>query len=112
MLANAMPIYVFRCTACGREVEEIQKYTDPPPVSEDLCSGAPADSEASRDQEIERLEKRETCNFERVPTTASQRWPGDHNNDGRAGWVRQKDGVTMVRVQQGRNSTKYGEGSV
>ena len=110
MLANAMPIYVFRCTACGREVEEIQKYTDPPPVSEDLCSGAPADPEASLDQEIERLEKRETCNFERVPTTFTQRWDGTYNNDGRAGWQRQGD--AMVRVQQGKNSTKYGEGSV
>lgn len=109
-----MPIYCYRCTSCGREVEELQKYTDPPPVSEDLCAGPSRSDEDAEDaeveQEITRRATRVACVFERVPTTFTQRWDGTYNNDGRAGWQRQGD--AMVRIQQGTNSTKYGEGSV
>ena len=27
-----MPLYAFRCESCGREQEELQEQTDPPPV--------------------------------------------------------------------------------
>lgn len=50
------------------------------------------------------------CQLERVPTTFTQRWNGDYSNDGRGGWVRQGD--AMVKMTPGKNSTRYGEGSV
>ena len=32
-----MPIYVYQCSACGASVEEIQKFTDPPPEKCEEC---------------------------------------------------------------------------
>lgn len=110
--STSMPIYEYQCTVCGRHVEEIQRFEDPPPVLEDLCPGPSRDDEACGDRTIGdvRSATRGPCQLERVPTTFTQRWDGTYNNDGRAGWQRQGD--AMVRVQQGRNSTKYGDGSV
>ncbi len=37
-----MPLYVYRCDACGREVEELQKMgADDPPSIESCPSGGP-----------------------------------------------------------------------
>lgn len=92
-----MPIYVYRCDACLREIEEIQRFDDPPPESTEICTkGSP--------------EQQAPCRLERVISVAHQRWPGDYNNDGRGGWVRQGD--AMVKMTQGKETTRYGEGSV
>jgi hypothetical protein len=109
-----MPIFEYECTRCGRHVEEIQKFDDPPPVIDDPCPGPPRDPEATRDEEIA-----PACDLVRVPTTFTQRWNGDYSNDGRGGWVRQPNRFdpsgnsdTMVKMTPGKNSTRYGEGSV
>lgn len=98
-----MPIFVYVCTRCGREVEEIQKFTDPPPISDEPCPEAEVISGAGSATQ-------DPCNLERVPTTFLQRWDGSYNNDGRGGWVRQGD--AMVKMTQGKNTTRYGDGSV
>ncbi len=35
-----MPIYAYGCTACGAEVEYIQKFSDPPKEVCESCGGA------------------------------------------------------------------------
>ncbi len=85
-----MPIYVYRCERCGREVEEIQKYNDPPPVLvEDCVMGAEIDGNGLQ-----------PCELRRVPTTFEQRWLGDYSSEGRAGWQRQ--GKFMVKRTEGK----------
>lgn len=106
----AMPIYVYECSRCHRQLEEIQRYTDPPPADDLPCEAA-----VERDEKGEEIlvdSGSQTCNFERVPTTFTQRWNGDYSNDGRGGWVRQADGLGMVRMTQGKNTTNYGDGHV
>lgn len=34
-----MPIYVYECSKCGAEVEEIQKLSDPPLERHEPCGG-------------------------------------------------------------------------
>ena len=34
-----MPIYEYRCLACGHQFELIQKFSDPPAQACDVCSG-------------------------------------------------------------------------
>jgi putative FmdB family regulatory protein len=77
-----MPIYVYRCERCGREVEEIQKYDDPPPRDDTPCTASQADPSP--------------CDLRRAPTTFTQRWLGEYSSDGRGGWTRQGDFVTKV----------------
>ncbi len=90
-----MPLYDYRCHACGREIEELQRYEDPPPIVEEICPSSPANQQAP-------------CRMERVASIAHQRWNGDYSNDGRGGWVRQGD--AMVKMTKGKESTRYGEG--
>lgn len=89
-----MPIYVYRCSRCSREVEELQKFSDPAPITEEPCGEDPA----------------QTCDLHRAPTTFTQRWVGDYSSEGRGGWQRQ--GEAMVRQVPGANTTTYGDGSV
>ena len=35
-----MPIYEFRCKKCGKEIERIQKFSDPLPKVHEGCGGA------------------------------------------------------------------------
>ena len=35
-----MPTYQYRCTECGRELEVVQKFTDPALTHCDACQGA------------------------------------------------------------------------
>src|SRR5262245_16690172 len=37
--SEPMPIFEYECTRCGRRVEEIQKFGDPPPALDDPCTG-------------------------------------------------------------------------
>jgi len=91
-----VPIYEYRCDACGRTVEEYQQhFEDPPPESTEICPEAPSDQQAP-------------CRLERIISVANQKWNGDYSNDGRGGWVRQGD--AMVKMQKGKESTRYGEG--
>jgi putative FmdB family regulatory protein len=84
-----MPIYVYRCSKCEEAVEEIQKYDDPPPVRDCPQGG--------------------TCAFERQMTSASRfKFVGE----GWGGNELQSDGQTIMRKIKGKNTTKYGEGSV
>ena len=34
-----MPIYEYRCTKCGHEMEALQKFSDPPLTECELCNG-------------------------------------------------------------------------
>jgi len=34
-----MPVYEYECGKCGGRVEEIQKFSDPPPKKHDGCGG-------------------------------------------------------------------------
>ena len=36
---NALPLYEYRCTACGHKFEKIQKFSDEPLLSCPLCQG-------------------------------------------------------------------------
>lgn len=90
-----MPLYDFRCSACGRTIEVLQKYEDPPPESSEICTASPENQQAP-------------CRLERAPSIAHQRWNGDYSNDGRGGWQRQGD--AMVKLTPGKESTRYGEG--
>jgi putative FmdB family regulatory protein len=91
-----MPLYDYRCDACGREIEELQAYDDPPPEVTEICSASPPEQQAP-------------CRMERMMGKISWRWPGDYNNDGRGGWNRQGD--AMVKLTPGSEHTKYGEGA-
>ena len=35
-----MPIYEYRCLACGHQFERMQKFSDPPVQTCDVCAGA------------------------------------------------------------------------
>jgi putative FmdB family regulatory protein len=35
-----MPLYAYRCTACGAQEEHIQRFSDPPKDRCEVCSGA------------------------------------------------------------------------
>lgn len=35
-----MPIYEYRCKKCGKRVEKIQKFSDPPLKTHEECGGA------------------------------------------------------------------------
>ncbi len=78
-----MPIYEYQCVDCGREVEDIQKYDDPPPELPEICPAREPEQQA-------------TCRFERVVSGAHQRWTGDYSSDDRGGWKRQ--GHAMVKL--------------
>jgi putative FmdB family regulatory protein len=90
-----MPLYVYRCPQCEREVEELQRFDDPPPESSEICPSSASEEQAP-------------CRLERVISVAHQRWNGDYSNDGRGGWQRQGD--AMVKLTRGKESTRYGEG--
>jgi len=81
-----MPIYVYRCERCGREVEEIQRFDDPPPRDDTPCTSSQGDPSE--------------CDLRRVPTTFEQRWLGDYSSEGRGGWQRQ--GKFMVKRTEGK----------
>ncbi|HET6585742.1 MAG TPA: zinc ribbon domain-containing protein [Nannocystaceae bacterium] len=34
-----MPLYAYRCTACGSEEEHIERFSDPPKATCDACGG-------------------------------------------------------------------------
>jgi putative FmdB family regulatory protein len=36
-----MPLYEYKCDACGRRFERIQRFSEPPPDSCTLCGGGP-----------------------------------------------------------------------
>lgn len=93
-----MPLYVFRCSRehCGREVEVLQKWTDPAPKDgdEDLPIEGRGPCSASPTQE--------PCLYERAPTSwGDVIWRGDYGNEGRDGWVRQGD--VMIRASKGKS---------
>jgi len=35
-----MPLYAYRCSACGSEEEHIERFSDPPKAACDACGGA------------------------------------------------------------------------
>jgi putative FmdB family regulatory protein len=35
-----MPLYAYRCSACGSEEEHIERFSDPPKATCDACGGA------------------------------------------------------------------------
>lgn len=106
-----MPMYEYRCVTCGREGEELQKHSDPPPIWEGICSGPPPELDDDGNPIAPVPFPEQPCDPQRVPSTCTSRFPhGTYSNDGRAGWERQ--GAAMVRKIKGRESTKYGEGTV
>jgi len=78
-----MPLYEYRCADCGREVEELQAFDDPPPVTSEICPSTTENQQAP-------------CRLERVISGAHQRWAGDYSSDGRGGWTRQGDAMTKL----------------
>ena len=106
-----MPIYEYRCVTCGREGEELQKHSDPPPIWDGICPGPEPALDDEGHPIAQAPSAEQPCDPQRVPSTFSQRFPfGEYSNDGRGGWERQ--GIAMVRKTKGRESTRYGEGTV
>lgn len=85
-----MPIYVYRCSQCGSQSEEIQKLGAPPPAIP--TEGCP--------------QGKDSCPLKRQLTTASHRFGADYSSDGIGGYQRQGD--TMIRQVTGKNSENYG----
>lgn len=108
-----MPLYVYQCTTCGHLCEELQRVgADPPDQASDcprreqaLSAERASDADAEKD-----AGDLAPCDLVKQVTSASHRFTADFSSDGIGGYKRQGD--AMVRVVQGRNTTKYGEGSV
>ncbi len=84
-----MPIYVFGCTACGREVEELRKMGDntPPEVEEACPQGG-------------------RCTMQQRITAAGLNFVGE----GWGGWEVSQDGNFLAKHTPGkRNYAKYGK---
>lgn len=93
-----MPIYLYRCTRCEQEHEELQRhYDDPPPVID--CTAGAVHEDGGRD----------ACELERVLTTAHHKFAGEHSSDGIGGWQRQGD--TLLRTHRGVQANNYGDSS-
>jgi DNA-directed RNA polymerase subunit RPC12/RpoP len=88
-----VPLYVYRCSRCGKDVEELQKLGAEAPQQPEECPQRSADL---------------PCPLTRVMTGARHRFAADYSSDGLGGYTRQGD--TMIRQVKGKNSTRYGEG--
>lgn len=90
-----MPLFVYRCTRCEREVEELQKHDDPPPVSDDPCTSATPTEPA--------------CDLQRVISMGHHRFKPELSSAGLGGWEQQ--GEAMVRRHRGAGMHRYGDSS-
>lgn len=89
-MVRLVPIYVYRCSNCNREFEEIQRLDEAAPATPtDGCPNAAA-----------------SCPLERQMTTASHRFRADYSSDGVGGYVRQGD--AMIRQVKGKSGENYG----
>ena len=102
-----MPLYDYECSRCGRVIEVLADYGDPPPVDDAECTSGtlieddqPAQRDCANEQKIQR---REPCQFEGpLPCVQHQRWRGEPGNEGRGGWT-MGPGDVMTRVSKGRS---------
>lgn len=83
-----MPLYVYICQRCGKEVEELQKVDDPPPTYDCPQGGS--------------------CAMEKQLSCPSFKFRAGDTEGG--GWERQGD--LMIRQVKGKNTSRYGDGSV
>lgn len=85
-----MPIHKYNCDACENCWEELQiRSTDKAPTACPKCGVG----------DVRLVLGRPICLF-------------THPTDGVGGWVQQKNSPFLVRGKQGKNTTRYGEGSV
>jgi len=95
-----MPLYIYRCKRCDREIEELQKFEDPPPTPDDPC---PYFEMIEDDPELCDLHSghmHDPCNFERVPSSGHFDFPhASLDNVGRAGWKLTDQGVVYRHIQ-------------
>jgi len=91
--AYSMPLYIYRCTRCEREIEELQKFEDPAPVLDEPCRAPDVDEASGVDNR--------SCDLVRVPTSGHFDFPhASFSNVGRSGW--QQHGSTVYRQIQGK----------
>lgn len=110
-----MPLYVFRCSRCSDEIEEIRsvrEIDDPPPHEPDVMCPETIVLDSDGYPDPKYAAEFKPCDYQRAPTVcAAVVWPhGTPSNEGRGGWTLQPGGA-MVKVQRGREKTKYGEGA-
>lgn len=96
-----MPLYIYRCQRCGTEIEELQKFEDPPPVSDGPCPYFAIDDDDPGAADLDERHTQDPCNFERVPSAGHFDFPhATLSNVGKAGW--QQHGSTVYRQIQGK----------
>lgn len=84
-----MPIYVFVCEVCGREIEELRKLGDEAPPAVEGCIDA------------------EICKMSRKMTSPGFKFVGE----GWGGWTPSADGQLLQRQTKGkRKSARWGKG--
>lgn len=76
-----MPLYIYHCETCGRDVEELQRHGDGPPDKAEDCQQG-------------------SCVLVKKMTTASF---GFKPSDGVGGWSATPDGLALVRKTKGRS---------
>jgi putative FmdB family regulatory protein len=95
-----MPLYLYRCTRCGREVEELQRVGDPPPEPPEACEAAPRVGDRI-------VDPAPACVLERVLTSATPRFKPEPSSDGRGGWRSEQNGQTMQRTHRRKLPTYF-----